>query len=357
MLKRPTTFVLGAGASYDLNFPLGADLRNQIVASLHIRDEDFFDSEIESTIRSVCMKRSKGSWHYDYQRMVNCAKIVERGLHFSKSIDEYLNSMQHDENIRFLGKLAISSVILKAEQKSILNMDPMPLLTNERRGVRKPSLQDTWHIQLVQMIFDGHSRSTINRIFDDAAFIIFNYDRCLERFLAIALSNRFDIPFADALEIVGSCNIIHPYGTVGSIQTEASDFIDFGDAAQGSVLSGAAKIRTFTEAVESETAAKIKDMVARSEILAFMGFGWLPQNVDLLSVEERDARTERVFATALAMADGEVFEVEQLIDRILSRGKYTVNPTPGATRKSPVFIDDRGDCNSLMKNCWLRLTR
>jgi hypothetical protein len=60
------------------------------------------------------------------------------------------------------------------------------------------------------------------KLFENASFIIFNYDRCLEQFLVNALPRLYAISETEADSIVHNINIIHPYGSVGELGRIAS---------------------------------------------------------------------------------------------------------------------------------------
>ena len=87
-----------------------------------------------------------------------------------------------------------------------------------------------------------------------------------------------------------------------------------------------------------------------------MGFGWLPQNMELLQVGGRVTNTQQVFATAMKMDDGEIAVVADQIDKILRRAGYSPDYAQDKLPRAE-FIIERGDCKALMNNCWLRLTR
>ena len=99
--------------------------------------------------------------------------------------------------------------ILEAERASKLAFEKV-----DGRDVFKPEkLANTWFLKFMHML----SRSVPNarEIFANVAFVIFNYDRCVEHFLYNALQRVYGIRENDAADILADCTIIHPYGLVG----------------------------------------------------------------------------------------------------------------------------------------------
>ncbi len=56
----------------------------------------------------------------------------------------------------------------------------------------------------------------IENRFRSVAFIIFNYDRCIEHYLYCSLQNYYRINASRTAELINQ-SIYHPYGTAGSL--------------------------------------------------------------------------------------------------------------------------------------------
>ena len=205
------------------------------------------------------------------------------------------------------------------------------------------------------MLFDGHTRDTIGSVFKDVNFVVFNYDRCIEQFLTIALMRRFNIEQGRARDLVAGCSIVHPYGKVGELREAHSGGVPYGGLEGADFAQVASSIKTYTESMEEQTAGVVKDSVAAAQTLVFMGFGWLGQNVELLDTGHRETKAEKVFATTMGMPPGEVEVVVDRINAIVHRGRYNTSRTELGTLEVG-FVNDNGDCGALMRNCWLRLT-
>lgn len=362
MLERETTFILGAGASFDLGFPLGDTLRDRIIDILAVDDPNtsinFSDPDFARVLQTRAVNEAgTGSWPDRLEVYRRAAATIRDGLPFARSIDTFIDGLREQDHIEFLSKLAIATVILRAEAGSpLMPRHVQAANANEIRAKQLKTLLASWHTELSQILYDGHTPQTLDSVFEHASFVVFNYDRCLEEFLTVSLMRRFAIERSRAVALVGKCPIVHPYGQVGAFAPHEDGFIAFGGHENHQLVDVAARIRTFTEAMESGVSDRIKDVVAQADTLVFMGFGWLSQNMELLQVGQRLTNARQVFATTMKMEAGEVAVVRDQIHEILRREEYTphyVDPRPPA----PAFITERGDCKALMQNCWLRLTR
>ena len=358
MLERATTFVIGAGASFDLGFPLGDTLRDKIVEVL--ADEGhgmtFADPSLAKILQGQAA-REMSTWTHKLDAYRRAAATIRAGLPFARSIDTFIDGLRHVEDVEFLSKLAIAMVILRAESASpLVQKEIHAANARQIRDARLKKLIASWHTELSQILYDGHSLDTLPLVFENVSFIVFNYDRCLEEFLTVSLTRRFGIARKDALALVATCPIIHPYGQTGSFLPEEDGFVPFGEFQDRQLIPVASRIRTFTETMESEVGDRIKELVTEAEVLVFMGFGWLPQNMELLRARIGTTNAQQVFATAMNMDPGEITVVCAQINEILKRGEhaphYVDTPPP-----APEFVVERGDCKALMNNCWLRLTR
>ena len=361
MLKRKTTFVIGAGSSWDFGFPLGGGLRDQIVGLLAVENPNasvnFSDPDMASVLRERATQEAGTSkWTDRLQVYRRAAAIIRDGLPFARSIDGFLDGLRDEPEVEFLGKLAIATLILRAESGSPLKPSQIAAANaDEIRAAQIAQLVGSWHALLGQMLYDGHTRDSIDTVFEHASFVVFNYDRCIEEFFTVSLMRRFAINRPRALGVLAKCRIIHPYGQVGGFSPDAAGHVPFGEVDPRHLVEVASRIRTFTEAMEQRVADDVKDSIAGAEIIVFMGFGWLPQNMELLHASDRVTEATKVFATTKAMDPREIMVVEQQIDRMLRRKDYTPEYA-GQPAASPEFISDRGDCKALMNNCWLRLT-
>jgi hypothetical protein len=134
---------------------------------------------------------------------------------------------------------------------------------------------------------DGTSAKTPEAIFEHVAFIVFNYDRCLEQFFIHSLRNYFGLQIEDARAIVAKhLRVIHPYGLLEPLSHNNPygwDFRKHGSPGHR-LFEMARNIRTFSEVqADKGEEAQIKQWVSAADRLIFLGFGFHQQNVTLLS--------------------------------------------------------------------------
>lgn len=169
MLKRDTTFIIGAGASYNIGFPLGDNLRDQIIDLLRVDDTHNRVNFRDETIGRIVQDRAgreggTGDWPTRAAAYRRAAATIRDGLPFARSIDSFLDGLRGQPEIEFLGKLAIATAILRAESSSPLAFQKVEagnaaeIHENYLRAVLA-----SWHSELGQILYDGHTVETIER--------------------------------------------------------------------------------------------------------------------------------------------------------------------------------------------------
>jgi hypothetical protein len=313
MFESKTLFVVGAGASAEIDLPVGSALLENIAKKLNISFQNGFqlssgDHRIVDAITRYARERNENKNLY-YQK----SRMIEDAVPVAPSIDNFLDAHKKDSHLQFCGKLGIVSSILDAERKSRLFVD-------EHRGGRDDlgRLSGTWYTSFMKMLDERVDRDEIETIFDNISFITFNYDRCIQKFLHVALQKYYLISDVRAAELISRLEIIHPYGSVGPLPFEGSgnSSVAYGaDVHESSLIEAAGRIRTFTEQIEDEDLlGSIHESVNRAETIVFMGFAFHPQNMQLLDVGiGNDVR--RVFSTSFLCSQG---DIEVFISQIRS---------------------------------------
>lgn len=274
-----TVLVLGAGASCELGLPSGADLKDRLVGMLNFR---FEVGQLE-TGDTASFETIRARYPRDYGDSLKAARQICAGLPHSLSIDNYLDQQRGDTWVEFVGKVGIVHAILQAEAGSRLQYVPatgQPNIINA---------SGTWLNEFFMLLCQGCTADSLAARFSRLALIIFNYDRCFELFLYYALQVVYpSLGPTRAAELVNSIEIYHPYGTVGRLLWQPESpipVIDLGGRyATPEQLAQVAtsSIKTFTESIESGMAAQIEDCVRQAGRLAFLGFAYYQQNLDLL---------------------------------------------------------------------------
>jgi len=283
VITHPTTFVVGAGASFDFGFPLGEGLTKQISNSLILNNTARSDAaELMRTALSILPRRS--DVRIATVELYRQAPILRAGLGTASSIDAFLDSRHDDGAIELLGKMAIGACLITAERAC----SPLrPRRPGEPIDIS--ASESSWIARLFRTVLaPGVKKSHLERIFENVSFIVFNYDRCIEHYLTHALASHFTIDLDTAASVVRDrLNIVHPYGSLGPLHG-VNDAIDFGHdyrsdtphAADG-IYAISQRILTFTES-QKANAAEAKAMVENALRLVFLGFGFGDQNMELL---------------------------------------------------------------------------
>ena len=239
MFRQKTTAIIGAGASCEIGLPTGDQLKTRIIELLDTTDENAYGLANEAMLNAVKSRLGQANTIYgglnprqnEYDRFKAIAKRITRGLPLAISIDNFLHTHRDDSELVALGKTAIALAILEAERNSAL-VQRLSVATilgpPNRRPDRELSLlgerlREAWYVPFIQLLLAGVERGNIARAFSGLRFIVFNYDRCLEQFLWMAVQAYFDISPEEAAGILSDVEIIHVYGSIGPLPWQAAD--------------------------------------------------------------------------------------------------------------------------------------
>lgn len=222
MFKRRTLFVVGAGASKEFDLPLGSELAVKISKKLDIRYDNFGrelaggDAELWQYFHY-----EKGAEIREYQ---GAAWLIRDGVLLSNSIDDFLDIHSANQRAMLLGRATIVRAILEAERAS------KKLFFKREHAHSTMSFihaEGTWLIKLMRMLSRSSRRDSPEEIFKNVAFIVFNYDRCIEHFFFHALKQLYQLSDQRAADIMSSLRILHPYGTVADLPYQSTSGIEF----------------------------------------------------------------------------------------------------------------------------------
>lgn len=302
MFKSKIVFILGAGASAEVGLPVGTGLAQDIARTMALD----FDTigHLEGQGDKVLFLNATPSGLSEIY--LAAAHRLRDGLPLSKSIDEFLDRHHSDAAMVSLGKAAIVRAVLQREAKSALFFEHKRMDSS----IAFDDLRNTWLLRLMYML----RQSDPARIFENAAFVCFNYDRCLEHFLFYAVRALCALDDSHTQQVLTTARIYHPYGYLGPIpELGPGGGVAFGNTARMDWAQLSARIRTFTEEIGAPTILeKMREEVRGADVLVFLGFGFHRQNMQLLA-EPRKLKDKRVFATALNISDS---DVEIVIRRI-----------------------------------------
>jgi hypothetical protein len=275
VFKVKTVFVLGAGASVEAGLPTGEALKPTIAKLLDIKF-DTFGRSLESGDHAIvnalrqCAHPSQGG-DGTINLYIHEARAIRDNLGLAISIDNYIDAHRGNAKLELCGKLAIVRAILSAESKSIFksgNMGTARFPSGKSSG--------TWYETFFKKMTEGLSKDDLSSIPQNLSLIIFNYDRCFEHFLAQSLQDYFKISADAAQHIVSQIQIVHPYGTVGSLPWQGGENpIAFGDDEPNNLLRLASSIKTFTQGMSDDNdRTKLDDITANAETIVYLGFSY-----------------------------------------------------------------------------------
>lgn len=310
MLQKRTVFVLGAGASKELGFPLGSELQSLIYQRLRL------EAEALQTLGPQSMEWERhpislGLAGLGNQRTAIRAAIqkVMTGILDSPSIDTFLYNNSSDDLMIKAGKLAILAAILQSE-KSCFAADEHEarrhfesLKINNRYGVPWDtfSVQQSYINVIWNQISQSHTTQDAEGIFDRVAFVNFNYDRSLEYVLKRKLERVFPDVTPDRINsIIDALQIVRPYGSPTGPKPYSAARLQFA-AHTYNLHEHVDSIRTFTEAIDESVGQNIRALVENCEVLVILGFGFHLQNMDLLTIKR--CRQKAVYFSSMGESE------------------------------------------------------
>lgn len=344
MFRQRTVFVVGAGSSCELGLPSGDGLMLSIAQHLAANSGPHgfsHDAILRPLIERIKLKDG-GSWSHKMQQYREKAAQICKAMPYARSIDTYLESQRDDEETVFLGKLAIAQAILQAENGSALS------LGQGEQGATK--LAKSWYPPLSRILTSGHQAGDIANLFANVSFIVFNYDRCLELFLLRMIRDYFGVE-GDASKILASATIVHAYGQVGKL-VQGNGFVPFGGNDETNLAVVADGIKTYTESADAGTTKRIRSLVEEADTIVFMGFGFLAQNVKLLS-PEHGSQVKQVMATTFEMSPQDQEAVRlKLVNSLGQFGQTWAGEQRIEVGRRETFRNmfENGKCRDLMNN-------
>lgn len=287
--QRRTTFIIGAGASFEFDLPLGTGLRTSIGNRMgHFTHVDHLTGDEPLVLAIQGLKGTRAE-------VIDAAAEARAALPIFDSVDDFLLQFSGKELVGSLCRLVIAETILAAEARSKLRLafdgDPAS------RGYTHDEIRPTWLGQLVKKaIFKAGSP---DRAIENLSFIVFNYDRCIESYLIAGLRDGFAISTEDAAELTSRIPMLHVYGDVGQLPqlSDGVSGVAFGES-RVDLARIAARIRTYGEGLAGDDHAKsVAGLVQTAEQLVFLGYAFHPQGMAILFPDGTQPQ-QRAYGTA-----------------------------------------------------------
>lgn len=344
--SKKLVLVVGAGASNEIGLPLGSDLKKKIATALNHQYEfgqlkrGSGSPLIESAYRLIIQKTNNGL-NGDINPHIQAGWMVRDGMSQALSIDNYLDAHKDNQLMIDVAKLAIAEVIVESERNSNLHLNPQ----EKKHKLNFSALENTWYGHFFKLLTEGCQVEKISERLSSVAIIAFNYDRCIEQYLHEALINYYHIDSQDAIGLMDELQIFHPYGYLGDLKWPSTfPNVSFGgEIHPHQLIEVASKIKTFTEGTDEDSSEilEIRDCIESAEKIAFLGFAYAKQNLDLLySLKSADyVSNARVYGTAYQMSE---INTKLIRDDLLRLGRYS---------KESIYVDNSLTSAKLFTDC------
>ncbi len=282
MFRAKTVFVIGAGASFEVGLPLGTDLLGEIVKLTDIKFD--YHRQISGdhvVLNALKIALDEGADVTKLNEHIKAGWQLAASSRQAKSIDAVIDALECPK-VELVGKVGIARAILAAEESSRFFASERDY--PDRIDIKK--FEKTWYAQLSSILFDGLRKSEVDRVFENIEIINFNYDRCLETYLAHSIADYYGLKLSETQRIVQTLVMHRPYGSIGKLPWYGGErpHVQFGRAGPQDIASAAGQVRTFTEQVEEgEALNAIRKAISGADRIVFLGFGFHRQNIELIA--------------------------------------------------------------------------
>jgi len=342
MFKPKTVFVIGAAASQNFGFPLGAKFKTQIADFLNYKTNEWGEGSFSNELY-----RFFQAFRESHEPTLIAAKKITNGLGYASSIDHFLEMRKSDPHITACAKATIAHLILKKER----NATKLHAQNPNKPLASGTEFDNTWQQKFAEICFERCEENDLPDALSRVSFISFNYDRSIEQFIRVAIAALYSLPFSEADQIASEYfTVLHPYGSLGKLHSaNPTEIIQFGAERPLDPRLLASNLHTFTEQLKEDgDLAEIKKLVQNAETIIFLGFGYHKQNVDILLPNE-NYKNKRVIGTAKGMSEQAKNITSSNLRRVLKYGK-----SPKSMNFPNIDLYDL-DCTQLMSEHQLSL--
>ena len=352
MFDNQTTFIIGAGASNEFEFPVSNELVTRISLCLKnvvsklkselpnrpYQPQDdvpfhrFIDANMDAKIIYNCIRVMSCNENPDgsrantinYKKLFDYIKVADsindKIETLTSTIDEFLGRRETTPDEKIISKIAISSIIRYCEQNSVLFENH-----NKKIPYGISQLNSTYLFKLYRIL----SQNGVDEIFTNRNFIIFNYDLCFEQLFFKFIQKAGGRSAQEAFDLISKANIIHPYGTACEFVLDPSGETSFG------MLDGSINYDQFIERasydlrlhtdveINHELKNNIERAVYEAKTLVILGFGYHRDNLKLLSTskEFKKIPKRRVIANFYKMSETNIRVIKERLGSIAYFGE------------------------------------
>ena len=145
-----------------------------------------------------------------------------------------------------VGKIAIANAILEAERKCSLGITSKGESDHAYAAIS--NLRDSWLGLVLRSLQKGTVRREIRKVFEQVAFVTFNYDRCIEQYLYWAFQSVAGLNQGNAVNALGEIPIVHVYGDLGCLPYHGGGPLDVSFGSEETITENVFdRIKTYTE--------------------------------------------------------------------------------------------------------------
>ena len=254
MIETPTVFILGAGASNPYGYPLGKDLVDNII------------NEISNIVASTDLSTLVTYYKVDGNKF----NLLQQALGRSHppSIDYFI---ERNPSYKDIGKFLIVKCLSQYENSPNLNLKKC-----------------NWYNYLFYNIMDNSIEKFGN---NKISFITFNYDRSLEQFFHIVLTNLYqEYQIEDHRVQLENINIVHLYGYLGdsiwpSMHRDIESYKISDNIDHIWKLKDHIKIIDKNDSIDDDPEfKKAYKLLEKAEMIYFLGFGYNDINIERLRI-------------------------------------------------------------------------
>jgi hypothetical protein len=303
MLRNKTVLILGAGASSEIQLPLGPALKARIAALMEVSQDDWGRPKYSRDNSHIFYEIERlAEFKENKWAILTATRQLSAGVAFASSIDNFLEIRKDNPHITLLAKAALVHLILEGERESLLATESVDGAPRLKTG----AIDGTWYQEFTQLLFEKVGIGGIEDAFKQLAIVDFNYDRCFEHVIFHALVGLYGLPLDKAREFMKGLRLYHPYGAVGSLYIPGTSpqSAQFGADPDGRYLALAQGVRTFTEQIgDASLVEMIREEIVQADSLVFLGCAFHSQNLELLKLAE--PRPKLIFGTTYGMSDAD----------------------------------------------------
>jgi hypothetical protein len=317
--RQSVVFILGAGASRSLGFPLGTELPGVIrTASKEIVDY----AEKNPTVWGE--HEDSKEMHTELEDFLE--KLVCSGV---SSIDEYIGLGKNSGNALYSSVAAFATEYVISKRERELLDRPLP-------GGNE------WYDKVAVRVCDQMKMGSGRISTPTISFITFNYDKSLEWALASRVYGRSGLTLLNAVETLNT-TILHVHGQTRLNHKRYADKFDNRRKSQPVPVDhfrvgGAKKFIRLADAnsdvcsmpLEEDLAKSARVQIAQADIIAFLGFGFHASCLKVLGIGigDEDSNPIKPGAEVLTTAYGQQdikrrAELQQIVPAIKSLGDET----------------------------------